>query len=175
MPSEKLTLTIANIADVQLLTGLSEITFRETFGHNNRREDMDKYIAEEMNLEKLSSELRDKQNLFLLAGYGDKTAGYMKISTGEKPAELKSRNPLEIARIYVLKEYQNKKIGAALLQHCMDHAINNDHDVVWLGVWEHNINAIRFYKRLGFEEFGSHIFRLGDDDQTDLLMKRELV
>jgi ribosomal protein S18 acetylase RimI-like enzyme len=46
---------------------------------------------------------------------------------------------------------------------------------IWLGVWEHNTRAIQFYKRNGFSEFGSHMFKLGNDDQRDILMKRQLI
>jgi ribosomal protein S18 acetylase RimI-like enzyme len=90
------------------------------------------------------------------------------------PEELKDRRPIEIERIYVLQQYHDKKAGAALMAHCMEYATNNGYNTIWLGVWEHNHRAISFYKRWGFELFGSHPFILGDDHQTDVLMKKEL-
>jgi len=60
------------------------------------------------------------------------------------------------------------------MQYCLKYAIDTQHDVIWLGVWEHNHNAVHFYKQWGFEIFGAHPFILGDDKQTDVLMKKQL-
>ncbi|WP_409516693.1 hypothetical protein [Empedobacter sp.] len=39
---------------------------------------------------------------------------------------------------------------------------------------EKNISAINFYLKNGFEKFDQHIFRLGDDEQIDYLMRLKL-
>ena len=54
-------------------------------------------------------------------------------------------------------------------------AKEKDAEYVWLGVWEENSRAIRFYKKNGFVEFDKHIFKLGDDEQTDVMMKLRLI
>ncbi len=174
MDTNILMITLATVDDAELLTDLGITTFCETFMADNKQEDMDKYIAEEMNIDKIRTELNDKANLFLLAAYDKKVAGYAKMRSVKTPGELNSKSPLELERLYVLKEYHSKKVGAGLMQYCIDYAIVNKHDALWLGVWEHNHRAINFYKKWGFEQFGSHIFRLGDDDQTDILMKKML-
>ena len=133
---------------------------------------MDKYIADEMNLEQLTKELSNKENIFFLTWHNQILVGYTKLRTTKVPGELKKNNPIEIERLYVLKAYQSKKIGEAIMKHCIEYAINQKHDIIWLGVWEHNLSAIRFYKRYGFELFGKHSFLLGNDEQTDVLMKR---
>ena len=45
---------------------------------------------------------------------------------------------------------------------------------VWLGVWAENADGIGFYRSQGFEVFGEHSFRLGDEGQQDLLMRRQV-
>jgi ribosomal protein S18 acetylase RimI-like enzyme len=65
-------------------------------------------------------------------------------------------------------------VAAALMQACLDQARKAEHDVVYLGVWEHNPRAIAFYRKWGFEKVGEHVFLLGDDEQTDWLMLRPL-
>ena len=135
---------------------------------------MDKYIADEMNLEQLTKELSNKENIFFLTWHNQILVGYTKLRTTKVPGELKKNNPIEIERLYVLKAYQSKKIGEAIMKHCIEYAINQKHDIIWLGVWEHNLSAIRFYKRYGFELFGKHSFLLGNDEQTDVLMKKAL-
>ena len=174
MSSEKLSISIAGIADAEIITQLSKVTFLETFEKDNAKADMDKYLAEEMNLERLTEELRDPGNRFLLAWYEDTPVGYAKLRSTKIPAELAGTNPMEIERIYVLRDYHGKKAGATLMAHSIAHATEQGHDMVWLGVWEHNHKALNFYKQWGFELFGDHHFLLGDDLQTDVLMKKAL-
>jgi diamine N-acetyltransferase len=174
MTNDQLKITIGDPRNAEALTTLGITTFLQAFAADNKKEDMDKYIAEEMNLSRITDELTDKDNLFFLAWYGDFIVGYAKLRTIKKPKELENNNPIELERIYVLQDYYNHKIGAALMDRCIAHALNHHHDVIWLGVWEQNHRAVSFYKRWGFEFFGSHIFKLGDDIQTDVLMKKLL-
>jgi ribosomal protein S18 acetylase RimI-like enzyme len=44
----------------------------------------------------------------------------------------------------------------------------------WLGVWEKNTSALAFYRKKGFTEAGTHTFRMGEEDQTDYIMKRQV-
>jgi len=164
----------ADSADAKTLTDLSIITFRDTFGPVNSTEDMDAYIRDEMNESKIQSELSDEANLFFVARMNDVAAGYVKMRSVPKPPELIGNNPMEIERLYVLHRFHGQKIGAALMKHCIYLAATSGHDVLWLGVWEHNNKAINFYTQWGFELFGSHPFVLGSDVQRDVLMKRVL-
>ena len=164
----------ADIQDIDILTHLSISTFRDAFGQANTKEDMDKYLAEEMSREKLYAELNDKDNYFFMVSDHERVVGYAKMRVADIPEELAATNPIEVERIYVLQAYHNKKIGAVLMDHCITFAMHGGYDVLWLGVWEHNGGAIRFYERLGFELFGAHNFLLGNDMQTDVLMKKKL-
>ncbi len=58
------------------------------------------------------------------------------------------------------------------MQACLREAQNRGCDTIWLDVWEQNKLAIAFYKKWGFKEVGTQLFRLGDDIQHDLLMQR---
>ena len=174
MIADKLGIRQATTDDANLLTELSITTFRDKFEPLNKPEDMDMYIKGEMNIEKLTAELGDPDNLFFLAYYNEVLAGYTKIRTKEAPTELNGMKPIELERLYVLYTYQNLGIGAALMEHCLSYAKGKNYDTVWLGVWEHNDGAIKFYERFGFKLFGSHPFVLGTDEQTDVLMMKRL-
>lgn len=174
MPAVAISITVANINHVSALNELSITTFCDAFGPDNSQEDMDKYVAEEMSIPKLTDELKDGNNIFFIAWMKDEMAGYAKMRLHKKPEELSANNPIEIERIYVLQKYHGQKIGTALMSHCINHALASKHDVLWLGVWEHNHHAIAFYNKWGFEIFGTHPFVLGNDHQTDLLMKKQL-
>lgn len=171
--ADHIVITRATVTDAKILTQLSVATFRDTFGLQNRKEDMDKYLAEVMSLEKLTEELEDEGNYFFLAWYNGRPAGYTKMRANREP-DIIAVNPIELERIYVLEQFQGRKTGAALMQHCIDLATSNKHDVLWLGVWELNHKAINFYKQWGFELCGAHPFLLGDDLQTDVLMRKLL-
>ncbi|MDB1969286.1 MAG: GNAT family N-acetyltransferase [Clostridium sp.] len=81
---------------------------------------------------------------------------------------------MEVQRIYVLQGYKGKIIGKILMQKSIEIGRNSGLNYIWLGVWENNISAIKFYERQGFIKFDTHVFKLSDDEQTDNLMKLAL-
>ena len=97
--------------------------------------------------------------------------GYFKLNWGDAQKDIHDENAVEIERIYVLKEFQRKRIGQQMLAKTIELAKDKGAEYIWLGVWEKNIKAIRFYEKHGFEKFGEHVFMLGNDKQTDHLMK----
>ena len=135
---------------------------------------MNKYLEEGFSIERLTAELTNSSSEFYFAVLDNQVIGYLKLNSGESQTELKDSKALEIERIYVLKEYHGRKVGQLLYEKAMQVARQTDADYVWLGVWEENPRAIRFYKKNGFVEFDKHIFRLGDDEQTDIMMKLPL-
>ena len=82
--------------------------------------------------------------------------------------------PTELARLYSQQEFIGKGVGQDLMDACFERAKAHGHDVMWLGVWEYNPRAQRFYEKNGFRVVGRHTFQLGADPQTDLLMQIEL-
>lgn len=100
--------------------------------------------------------------------------GYLKLNTAHAQTEPQAADALEIERIYVLSSYHGGGVGQALYHHAMSVAEDRKASYVWLGVWEHNHRALRFYEKNGFIAFGTHIFQLGNDQQTDILMKKSV-
>lgn len=162
---------IESLADLQ---DISRKTFTETFADSNTEEDMIKYLAENLSSEKLSIELNNIASLFYSATIDTKVIGYLKLNLGNAQTELNDKKALEIERIYVLKEYHGEKVGQLLYEKAIQVANDANVDYIWLGVWEKNPRAISFYQKNGFVEFDRHIFRLGNDEQTDIMMKRML-
>ena len=174
-----ITLKKISIANVAQLQKIGMATFSETFREFNTPENLNKYLAESFSIEKLSSEINNTHSEFYLAldDVKDDTnaIGYLKVNFGESQTELKDSKSFEIERIYVLREYQGKNVGQLLYQKALAIAQQNNVDYIWLGVWENNKRAINFYKKNGFITFDTHIFKLGDEQQTDFMMKLELV
>lgn len=160
--------------DIDQLQKISRQTFFETFSTKNTEENMRKYLEEGFSIDKLTAELTDKNAEFHFALLDNTVIGYLKLNFGQSQTELKDDKALEIERIYVLKEFHGKKVGQVLYEKTIQIAKQVNADYVWLGVWEENPRAISFYKKNGFVEFDKHIFKLGDDEQTDIMMKLKL-
>ena len=160
--------------EITELQRIGRQTFFETFSASNTEENMKKYLEEGFSLEKLTSELNDQNCAFYFALTDNTTIGYLKLNFGQSQTELKDNRALEIERIYVLKEFHGKKVGQILYEKAIQIAKQTNAAYVWLGVWEENPRAINFYKKNGFVEFDKHIFKLGDDEQTDIMMKLQL-
>lgn len=163
-----------NIQDIEKLKEIGKLTFAETFSSENSEEDMREYLEEGFSTEKLYTELTNPNAEFYFAELDGKTIGYLKVNYGESQTEIKDKNALEIERIYVLKEFHGKKVGQILYDKAIELAKKRNMDYVWLGVWEQNPRAIRFYEKNGFVAFDKHIFKLGNDEQTDIMMKLKL-
>lgn len=164
-------MTIDNILQLQ---EICRNTFAETFYSNNSEEYMKEYLDNAFATERLKVELSDQNSQFFFATLKDKIIGYLKINMGQSQTENKDENALEIERIYVLKEFHGKKVGQLLYEKAIEISKQTTVDYIWLGVWEKNTRAIRFYKKNSFEEFGKHIFTLGTDEQTDIMMRRKI-
>lgn len=163
-----------SISDVDQLQKIGKQTFLETFSDYNTEENMKTYLEDGFSFEKLSSELNDTNSQFYFALLEEKIIGYLKVNFGTSQTELKDSNALEIERIYVSKDFHGKNVGLLLYDKAAEIAQNSKVDYIWLGVWEENLRAISFYKKNGFAEFDKHIFKLGDDEQTDIMMKLQL-
>ena len=162
------------LTDIEQLQKLGKQTFYETFSDDNSEENMSKYLEESFSLEKLTDEINDKNSEFYFAVFDNNIIGYLKLNFGESQKELKDDKTIEIERIYLLKRHQGKKVGQLLYEKALKIARQKNADYVWLGVWEENHRAIDFYKKNGFIDFDKHIFKLGDDEQTDIMMKLRL-
>ncbi|KFF25816.1 GNAT family N-acetyltransferase [Chryseobacterium vrystaatense] len=165
----------ASTEDFETIQSLGRQTFSETFAESNSEEAMKTYLEESFNTEKVKSELNNPDSHFFIAWEEDNPVGYLKLNSGAAQTELKDDDTsLEIERIYVKKSHHGQKVGQLLYDQALESAQSFGKNYLWLGVWEKNLRALNFYRKNGFEEFGTHTFRLGDDDQTDLMMKKIL-
>ncbi|UMB61163.1 GNAT family N-acetyltransferase [Lutibacter sp. A80] len=159
------------IHDIEKLKAIAERTFVETYASKNSEENLSEYLKKAFSIDKLKSQLNDKNSEFYFAKYEKKTIGYLKVNTGTSQTNFKSKNGLEIERIYVLKEFYGKKVGQIFCDKAIKLAKEKNTDYVWLSVWEQNPRAIRFYEKNGFIADDNLIFKLGNDRQIGIMMK----
>ena len=160
--------------DIDQLQKIGRQTFYETFSAGNAEENMTKYLDEAFSIEKLTTELSENNAEFYFATLNANVIGYLKLNFGQSQTELQDDKGLEIERMYVLKDFHGKSVGQILYDKAIHIARQKNADYVWLGVWEDNPKAINFYRKNGFVEFDKHVFKLGNDEQTDIMMKLKL-
>jgi ribosomal protein S18 acetylase RimI-like enzyme len=164
----------ATILDLDSIQKISTQTFTETFAAVNTPENITDYIKNSLNLEQLTAELNNTNSQFYIAYSNSEVVGYLKINFGDAQTETINENALEVQRIYVLQNFHGKNIGQLLLEEVKKIAQTTGVDYIWLGVWEENHKALRFYTKNGFVVFDKHVFIMGNDEQTDLLMRFEI-
>jgi ribosomal protein S18 acetylase RimI-like enzyme len=171
---QDITIYKVSLQDVEALQAIGRVTFSQTFSEHNNAEDMEAYLKTSYAIEKLTAEINNPESEFYFAKENENIIGYLKINTGKAQTEIKNLDAFEIERIYVDQAYLGKKIGQILFQKALQLAMQKKAAYVWLGVWEENHRAIAFYKKNGFVPFDKHIFKLGNDEQTDIMMKLDL-
>jgi ribosomal protein S18 acetylase RimI-like enzyme len=166
------TIRRATADDAGLLVDLGARTFSETFAVDNTAENMAAYLASSFNLAQQTDELADPVATFLIAEVDGAAAGYAKLHAGKPPEEIEGAKPVELVRLYVSREWLGRGVGETLMSACVDAAQHAGHKTIWLGVWERNARAQAFYRKWNFRAVGEHVFQLGSDLQTDILMER---
>ncbi len=169
-----ITIRPASPLDLAALQAIGRKTFKEAFAANNCEENLAAYLEDGFSKEKLEAELRNENSKFYFALQTNEIIGYLKVNMGDAQSEKQDPDAMEIERIYVLQQYHGKQVGLLLYEHALAIAKARKAPYMWLGVWEENPRAIRFYQKQGFVEFDQHIFQLGEDAQTDILMKLNL-
>lgn len=173
--SGSLSLRRAGANDVAALTELSRRTFIDTYAAHNRPEHLELYLRQSLTVEQWRAELSTPGSVVLLAETARGLAGYAEVRQGFVPDCVRTRVPVELARIYVARECQGGGVGAALMAAALDEATLKGGTGLWLGVWQKNERAIGFYRRWKFETVGTQFFPMGPDLQEDWVMLRELV
>jgi ribosomal protein S18 acetylase RimI-like enzyme len=168
----RIDITPLKMEELPILVNISRITFYDTFFEQNDPENIQQFLESSFTPDLLSQEIALPSNHFFLARAGDEIAGYLKLSTAKCP-ELDG-DVLEVCRIYVLKDKLGLGVGSTLMKFAFSFAKSESKTKLFLGVWEHNKKAIRFYENFGFEKFGEHVFMVGKDAQIDWLMKASL-
>lgn len=172
MISQKLSIRRATLDDASLIADIGARTFEVSFRTDNRMKDMEQYLSLSFSKTHIEAQLADPSSVFLLAYEDSKAVGYAMLRASKKPNSVNGTKAVELVRIYVEKEIIGKGYGSALMDFCLEEAKKNGYHTIWLGVWEKNLRAIRFYGTWGFTKVGTKEFVLGSDLQTDHIMAR---
>lgn len=166
-----LSLQICTPHDLKTLAFVSRKAFVDAFAALNDPVDFNSYVDWAFSEVQLATELANRDSTFFFVYKNKELAGYIKLNENGAQTDLRDEEALELERIYVLEAFQGQKIGEWLIGEVQSMAREKHKDFLWLGVWEKNTKAIRFYERQGFSKFGSHPYFIGKDEQTDWLMR----
>lgn len=157
-------------ADVTALSAIAKQTFFDTFTGTCTAADMNSFLEDYFNEQQIAKELGNANDYFFFAEMDNKPAGYIRFMEDYDNLPLiKQWKAMELKRIYVLKEYHGQGIAQQLMQFCIDFCVKENYDVIYLGVWEHNQRAQKFYEKYDFVNSGhTHNFPIGSTPQTDL-------
>ena len=122
----------------------------------------------------MRTELSNPDSSFHFLYWDDRLAGYIKLNEAGAQTDVHDEQSLELERIYISKEFQGHGLRRFLMDQAIGIALQRKKKYVWLGVWEKNTKALAFYKKSGFYPVGTHTFVMGDDVQTDYIMRRDL-
>lgn len=161
-------------SDIDQLVEISRTTFVDSFEKDNDPKDFKSYVDAAFEKNTIAKQLKHPNSVFYFAFLEERLVGYFKLNISDAQTDIKSEESIELERIYVDKDFQGQHIGKYMLLEAIKLASQQNKTYLWLGVWENNTAAIRFYQKHGFVKFGTHPYHIGNDEQTDWLMRYEL-
>jgi len=164
-----------NLQNLKKLVEISRTTFINAFEKDNNPKDFSNYINAAFSEAKISSELLNENSDFYFTYLNNKLVGYFKLNKNEAQTETFNTKTIELERIYVIEQFQHQGIGKYMLFEIFKIVKSNNVSFLWLGVWEKNRAAIKFYQRYNFKKFDTHFYYIGNDKQTDWLMKLDFI
>src|SRR5690606_5652042 len=123
--------------DAARLSVLGATTFRDTFEADNKRDDVERYVAEAFTSQRQSEEITDPSGIVLLAEHptdagADELIGYARLVAGTAPEAIRGPAPVELKRLYVDKAWHGKGVARELMDAAIAAARAAGGQTLWL-------------------------------------------
>lgn len=174
MLHQKTEIRRATSKDAAVIVELGRQTFTETFGHLFTPTALQGYLDATFNEAKIYNSLQKPHNLYFLAYNNDTPLGYIKIKLNSTTPEIQAERPVQLQKLYVLQEFITQKVGAALMQFCLQLPEIQSNDLMWLVVLQSNERAIRFYEKFGFTKYSEYAHQIGENRFEYYIMIKNL-
>lgn len=165
---------LATWQDLPAVREVAIQSYEATFAAFNTRENMDAFYQESYTLEVMQREFYEPHSYLFVAAEGDSILGFVRLRRNDEAKDKLGDCTVELQRLYIHPNHQGRNIGKRLMETALQVSNELKVEYIWLGVWERNFKAQKFYFHWGFERFGEHVFQMGDDPQIDWLLKRKL-
>ena len=170
-----LTIRQTTISDVNIISVLGITTCYEAYFELDSSPDLAEYCVNFFSLQQIAAELEEANSTFLIAELNGQAIGYAKLREGKKVECLKDKNAIEIQRIYLLEKVKGRNFGRALIEKCLEIGKKKGYETLWLGVWDKNIHAQKFYESIGMENIGTTDFSDGKNEFINLVYAKEII
>lgn len=173
--AEEFQIRLGIASDAKALSRFATETFCDTFAHLYTPNDLKAYLESNYTEQVQFTELERPDYLTHLVVQNENIVGYSTIRFGSREEQIKGPDPVaEIWRFYVSKAYIGKGVAKTLMNRIMEVLKELQTSIVWLGVWENNQRAQKFYLKYGFQEVGYHDFIIGTAVDRDFLFQLDL-
>ena len=165
----------ARLSEAAELSAMMRRTFLAANGHCSTPENVAAFVAQAYTPERQAQEIRDPDTLTLIVEQDGVWAGFAQLRWGTlPPTDVGLQPTVEPARIYLDEAFHGRVIAAVLVSHLLAAARLRGSRSVWLTVWQESSQAIRFWRKHGFQIVGRSIFHVGDDPKEDWVMAQVL-
>jgi ribosomal protein S18 acetylase RimI-like enzyme len=164
----------AKIEELAAVRELAIEVYTETFAKDNTRENLETFFRDSYSMEKFKAEFNEPDTALYIALDDLKIIGFLRLRRSTEANTYLGNNHIELHRLYIQSDYHGSPVSKMFMEEALKYAKEKKYEWIWLGVWEKNFRAQKFYTKWGFERFSEHVFQMGDDPQTDWLMKRKL-
>jgi ribosomal protein S18 acetylase RimI-like enzyme len=170
----KIEICRAAVADAKLVSVLGAVTFYEAYFEQDAPADLANYIHESFNLDKIRAEIEDENASFFIIYLENCAVGYAKLREDSETDCVANETAIELQRIYTVERVFGKGIGGRMLNHCLEYAKQKGFRTLWLGVWEENRRAQKFYEKHGFKRVGTLTFPYGASVGINYVLEKVL-
>jgi len=179
----------ARSEDAAQVSALIGSTWAKFFAYSVTESDLETYLTQTVSEAQIRKEIEDDSRYCLLAvrpakhtstgratttTTGSTVVGVAQLNFNTTEEGLTTSKPVKLDRLYIQPTEQGGGLAARLLQEAEAEVKRRGHNGLWLGVWEKNARAIRFYEKMGFIRRGEHFFWLGQSKRRDWTMEKSL-
>jgi ribosomal protein S18 acetylase RimI-like enzyme len=166
---------LAELGDAGKIANFAKDTFVETFGQYYKREDLQFHLDANYKVGSFKEKIQDPEHFIYLASDSTKELiGFLSLGRVKLPLKDLTSDDRELQQLYVLKQYHHKKIGFQLMQMALDNLKESSCRRLFLGVWENNFKAQKFYSLFGFQPYGEYLYPVGNHVDRELIWVKEL-
>ena len=165
-----LTIRTCTDNDIEALANFSAKSFSDTFGHLYSVEDLHAHLENKCSAAYFRNAAKTITSLLLYDGealVGYSTYGKVMVPVPHEVAE----GALELQRFYMDAAYHGSGAAQQLMDATLDAMAHAPE--VYLGVWNENARAQKFYTRYGFHHIGNYTYYVGETEDDDWIMQLE--
>jgi diamine N-acetyltransferase len=154
--------------DVEAIRTIAEKTWWEAYSPILEREQIIYMLGDIYSVEKITSQLKNNTQIYLLLIDGDKPVAFAAYSPREDDPEI-----YKLHKLYCLPETQGKGYGKTLINEVINKTIEAGKHTLDLNVNRHN-KAKSFYEKMGFVVAYQEDIPIGKYWMNDYVMRKEL-